>query len=182
MEAVCSQDGSGNYCVTTIAPQAASATPGLAVLIQQFIAIVVQLPFSKRSNASPFSSSGTYSTPNATTFQAASIPFLFLSPNTPQSTLCSSCSSAILKPYLTFESSIANALGVANSPLLGGQKNLWTAVQNQCGTSFASGVVANAGTSPSSNATVGSNLSGAMSVKASAGGVISALLCAFLAL
>lgn len=182
MEAVCSQDGSNNYCVNTIAAQAASASPGLLANVQAFLSVVIQLPFSKRSAASPFSSSGAYSTPNATTFQDSSIPFLFLTPNTPESTLCSACSSAVLKPYLDFESSIANALGVTNSPLLGGQKALWTAVQKQCGTSFTNGVVANAGAAPSNNATIGSNLSGAMSVKASAGGVIAALVGAFLAL
>jgi hypothetical protein len=179
-ESVCSQDASQNYCVNTIAKQAASGG-SLLGLAKGFLSIVVQLPLSKRD--SPFSPSGTYLVPNATTFQAASLPYMFLNGNTAQATLCSTCSQAILKPYLAFESSIADALTVSGSRFLGGQKDLWNALQNQCGSDFASGVVANAGaTPPSNNVTIGGSLGAATSVKVSATGIIAAFVGAFIAL
>lgn len=180
-ESVCSQDDSQSYCLTTIGKQAAGES-SFVQTAKNFLSILVQLPFSKR-DTSPFSSSGTYVTPNTTTFSAASLPFLFLNPSTPQATLCSSCSESILKPYIEFESSIANAMGVPNSPLLGGQKKLWDAVQSQCGDQFTSGVVANAGAAPSSgNVTVGGALGAATTVKVSAGGMLAAIVGALIAL
>jgi hypothetical protein len=189
-DSVCSTDPTGSntgYCLTTLGKQAASGSgASLVALAKQYLVTVVQLPFTKRASTGPFSAAGTYLTPNTTTFQAASIPFLFLTPSTPQTTLCSSCAQAVLKPYLEYESSVANALGVTSSPLMGGQKPLWDAVQNTCGTDFTSGVVANAGAAPStpSGVTVGGSLGAASkSAKISAGGVIAAaVIGAFVAL
>jgi len=183
-ESVCSTDPSntnGGYCLTTIGKQAAEAAPSLLTTAKAFLAVIVKLAVTKR-DTSPFSASGTYLIPNATTFQAASIPFLFLNANTPQATLCSACSQAILKPYLSFESSIADAI---TSPLLAGQKPLWDALQNQCGSDFTQGVVANAGASPAtpSGATIGGSLGAASKgAKISAGGVIAAIAGALIAL
>jgi len=177
-DAVCSTDPTdtnSGYCLATVGKQAASGG-SLVALAKQFISIVVQIPLTKR-DTSPFSATGTYLTPNATTFQAASIPFLFLTSSTDQATLCSPCSQAILGPYLKFESSIPNAVGLASSPLLGGQKKLWDTVQSTCGSDFTSGVVANAGAAPStpSGVTVGGSLGAASKgAKISAGGIIAA--------
>jgi len=184
LKSVCSTDPSNNnggYCLSTIGKDAASgAGSSIVDLAKNALSIVVQLPLTKR-DTSPFSAAGTYLVPNATTFQATSLPFLFLSANTAQATLCSPCTQAILKPYLAFESSVANAI---TSTILAGQKTLWDAVQSQCPAGFADGVVANAGAAPSTpTGVVGGSLGAATKgAKISAGGVLVAIAGALIAL
>jgi len=181
-KSLCSDDGAGNFCVSTLAQQAASANPSSLSLAQNFLSYLVQQPLSKRD--SPFSASGQYNKANATTFTAAGVPFFFLNPSTPQSTLCSKCAQKVAQSYINFETSLASAVGLPQDSFLSGQKALWTAFQNQCGAAFASGVVANAGASPTStgNVTLGGALGAATTVKVSAGGLIAALVGALFAL
>jgi len=184
LKSVCSTDPSnsnGGYCLSTLGKDAASgAGSSIVNLAKTALSIVVQLPLTKR-DTSPFSASGTYLVPNATTFQSTGLPFLFLSANTAQATLCTPCVQAILKPYLAFESSVANAI---SSTILGGQKPLWDAVQSQCGSDFTNGVVANAGAAPATpTGVVGGSLGAATKgAKISAGGVLAALAGALIAL
>lgn len=93
--------------------------------------------------------------PNSTTWRAASLPFLFLSPEMPSNLLCTSCTKSVLAAYVAWGSRIPYALGLSNSPLLGGQSALWTAVGTTCGTGFQSSITAEAGTAVVSAAGVG---------------------------
>ena len=84
--------------------------------------------------------------PNSTTWRAASLPFLFLSPEMSSTLLCTSCTKSVLASYVSFESRMPYALGLSNSPLLGGQSALWTAVGTTCGSGFQAGITTQAGT------------------------------------
>ncbi|GAA6057195.1 hypothetical protein JCM3770_004372 [Rhodotorula araucariae] len=83
--------------------------------------------------------------PNADTWAASSLPFLFLSPNMSSAVLCSQCTKAILSAYVAWESRMPYALGLANSPLLAGQGDLWTATGEKCGGGFLESVAKQAG-------------------------------------
>lgn len=83
--------------------------------------------------------------PNAATWSTTSLPFLFLSPNMSSSLLCSSCTKSILSAYVAWESRMPYALGLANSPLLSGQGDLWTATGEKCGGGFLESVAKQAG-------------------------------------
>ena len=83
--------------------------------------------------------------PNATTFRLTSLPFLFLSPNMSSTLLCTSCTKTILAAYVAWESRSPYALGLSNSPLLGGQGDLWTGVGGVCGGGFLESISVEAG-------------------------------------
>jgi hypothetical protein len=74
--------------------------------------------------------------PNATTFRVTSLPFLFLSPNMSSPLLCTSCTKSILASYVAFESRMPYALGLSNSPILGGQGGLYRGIGLTCGAGF----------------------------------------------
>lgn len=112
------------------------------------------------SSAAPSSASSTTSTtlsatdpsyaltgilPNAATWSSASLPFLFLSSNMSSSLLCTQCTKTILATYVSWESRMPYALGLANSPLLGQQGALWTGVGEVCGGGFLSSIASQAG-------------------------------------
>ncbi|BGP03981.1 hypothetical protein NBRC10513v2_007722 [Rhodotorula toruloides] len=112
--------------------------------------------------------------PNSQTWSTLSLPFLFLTPSMPSSTLCTPCTRTILASYIAFESRMPYALGLANSPLLGGQGSLWSGVGEKCGSGFLEGVAKQAGEA---------NLTGGVgSLKAGAGGVVVALVAVVVAL
>lgn len=83
--------------------------------------------------------------PDAQTWSTSNLPFLFLSPNMTSSVLCSSCTKQILAAYVAWESRMPYALGLANSPLLSGQGDLWTGLGQVCGTGFLQAVTQQAG-------------------------------------
>jgi len=83
--------------------------------------------------------------PNTTTFRTSGLCFLFLTPQTNPSTLCTSCTRTIVSNYIDFEQSVIYAPGLQNSLLLGGQPALYSAIQTECGANFMSGAVQAAG-------------------------------------
>lgn len=83
--------------------------------------------------------------PDAQTWSTSNLPFLFLSPTMPSSVLCSSCTKQILAAYVAWESRMPYALGLANSPLLSGQGDLWSGLGQVCGTGFLQAVTQQAG-------------------------------------
>jgi len=175
--ATCAVDSSasGQYCVQTLATAEGSSSSSLVSLAKSYIASSLQAPFVKRAAATL--------QPNATTFQAASVPFMFISTSSSKDVMCSACAAAVVKPYVAFEQSMAYAFGLTNSQLLGGQKALTDAMSSQCGPAFLGGMTTNAGSDPNSVNNVGSNLAGgAMSLQVSVGGVLATLIAAFAAL
>ncbi|GAA6010390.1 hypothetical protein JCM11491_006300 [Sporobolomyces phaffii] len=79
--------------------------------------------------------------PNSETYRSMSLPFLFLSSSLPSSTLCTPCTKQILTNYISFESRQPYALGLANSPILGGQGDLWQGTGEKCGSGFLSNIM-----------------------------------------
>jgi hypothetical protein len=70
-------------------------------------------------------------TPNVATYQQTNLPFLFLTPETGNSTLCTSCTSGILVGYLKFETKYTYEGGISKS-MLSGQQKLMDAVAAKC--------------------------------------------------
>jgi hypothetical protein len=75
--------------------------------------------------------------------------------------------------YFNFEKSVPYGPGLSNSPLLGGQSDLYDAVNNTCGKSFFGGAVQAAG--GISGGLVGSNAA-PRSISQSFGGIITAVM------
>jgi len=130
-QAVCSQDNNGKYCVTE--PAVASSNDD----VQKYLYEPVS-SFSRRDSPAGY-------IVNTTTWQTYNVVFLGLQPSLSSAQLCVPCTRAILSPYITFESSLPYAPGLAQSTLLSGQPALYNAIQGTCGSDFLSGVVQAAG-------------------------------------
>ncbi|KAF8644007.1 hypothetical protein AX16_008723 [Volvariella volvacea WC 439] len=119
--AICSKGDDGNFCVieTPVAP-----TLGRRSSI------------ARRADAI---------TPNIEAYRESNLLFLFLNPDLENSVLCTACTRNILAAYISFESDIPYAPGLAQSDLLGGQSALYASVQTKCGSNFLSGPVQAAG-------------------------------------
>ncbi|KAL5525408.1 hypothetical protein ACEPAF_9278 [Sanghuangporus sanghuang] len=162
-DSVCSKDDSGNYCVTQISASSnstdqSSASASVSVdsskssvtSTSQDIYELVQNNLWSYASDSSLKKRGSEDDvaaliPNITTFRSTNLAFFFLSEDTPSDQLCTSCTRSVLTSYMTFEQSVPYALGIANSPLLGGQSDLYNAITSECGSSFLSGAVQAAG-------------------------------------
>jgi hypothetical protein len=142
--AVCSKDDSGRYCATE--PAASSSASGsqpspsgvVKGINQKYLwDTVSSAPISRRDLVA--------SVPNITTFAALNIAFLLLQPNLSASALCTTCTRNIITSYISFETDVPHACGIAQSTLLVGQTELYKAIQSKCGTNFLSGAVEAAG-------------------------------------
>ncbi|EIW76644.1 hypothetical protein CONPUDRAFT_139391 [Coniophora puteana RWD-64-598 SS2] len=140
-QAVCAKSDSGSYCATQM-PSSSSVNVDIAIGsgksdLQNYL--YVNAPLSRRDN--PVSAL----IPNTTTFASSNLVYLFLEPIMSSSDLCTTCTRNILTPYISFESNRPYAPGLANSPLMSGQTDLYNAVQSTCGQSFLGGAVQAAG-------------------------------------
>jgi hypothetical protein len=122
-KAVCSKSDSDKYCVMQESTYSSSASGVNKRATAQTPAIV----------------------PNTTTYRDSNLLFLFLTPQTPSTQLCTTCTRNILMSYITFETSVPYAPGLGKSPLMGGQPDLYNAVQSTCGKNFFSGAAQAAG-------------------------------------
>ena len=103
-------------------------------------------------------------TPNATTYRSTNLPFLFLQPDMSASALCTPCTREVMANYIKWELSVPYALGLAQSPILGGQQTLWTAINSTCGVSFVNAITSQVGgTFTPSNSTSGTSVNFAAS-------------------
>ncbi|PVF95470.1 hypothetical protein CPB86DRAFT_788027 [Serendipita vermifera] len=82
-------------------------------------------------------------TPNAEQYNTNGLPYLFLTPETEDSKICTQCTYNILLKYITFESITPYALGISNSPILSGQLALWDKVKT-CPNNLAASIVTDA--------------------------------------
>ncbi|KAI0085499.1 hypothetical protein BDY19DRAFT_986994 [Irpex rosettiformis] len=148
-KSMCSQDDSGNRC----GAQSLGTPPAASSLYtgsQQTLA------------------------PNFDTLKSSNAAFLFLQPTLSKDKLCVSCTRSILTSYISFESDLAYAPGLASSILLSGQTALYQAIQSTCGASFLNGAVQAAGSL--ADGILGGS-SGAASIRAGNGvGTIASLL------
>lgn len=79
-------------------------------------------------------------TPNVTTYRNTNLPFLFLQPSYPSAQLCTPCTREIMVAYIKWETQVPYALGLAQSPTLGGQIELWNAITGTCGANYVNAI------------------------------------------
>lgn len=162
-EAVCSKDDNGRYCVTETSKGSAGNT--------------------KRELAAraPAAGQQTAFVPNVTSIASSNLLFLFITPDLPSATLCTTCTKDVLGAYLGFESTMPYAPGLAQSVLLKGQVPLYQGVTNTCGSTFLGGAV-QAAAGLGSNGILGQGTSGAPHNGLQLSGVLAGLAaigCAF---
>ena len=96
-------------------------------------------------DAAQANSLATIITPNTTTYRNTNLPFLFLQPDMASSALCTPCTREIMVSYIKWESAYPYALGLRNSPILGGQSALWTAINSTCAASYVNAITSEVG-------------------------------------
>jgi len=88
--------------------------------------------------------------PNVDTYRNTNLLYLFVSPDMNTGELCTDCTEEIMTKYVAWESAVPYALGLANSPMLGGQSQLWAAIQDKCPANFLTEISNAAGSNPDS--------------------------------
>ncbi|WWC91124.1 uncharacterized protein L201_006065 [Kwoniella dendrophila CBS 6074] len=83
--------------------------------------------------------------PNTATYKSTNLPFLFLQPSMASSALCTPCTREVLVAYVKWETQVPYALGLKQSPILGGQSDLWNAINSTCGVSFINAIKSEVG-------------------------------------
>jgi hypothetical protein len=161
-QAVCSKDDSGKYCVTQISSGSSSGQPGSKLVEQAkefdssslYSKIEKNQPLHRRQQRVVVNVTEAIA-PNTTTFSNNNVPFLFLTPSTDSSRLCTACTRAVLTAFISFEQKVPYFLGIPQSPLMKGQQPLYQAVIATCGSEFLSGVVQAAGGLANGNPSLG---------------------------
>lgn len=170
--AVCAIDsGTQNYCVSEIqkggkaSPSGGASPSGQPASGPANASIHLAVPNFVQASLESFSTVVTYGkraagyltgraesaqlasivTPNATTYQSTNLPFLFLQPSFSQAQLCTPCTREVFVSYISWESKQPYVLGLAQSPILGGQNKLWDAITNTCGAAFVNAITSEAG-------------------------------------
>lgn len=113
---------------------------------------MLNLLSSRQNQAQNFA---TVITPNATTYRNTNLPFLFLQPDMSSSALCTPCTREVMVAYIKWESKQPYALGLSQSPILGGQSALWNAINSTCGTAYVNAITSEVGTFSTSSTTGG---------------------------
>ncbi|WVR08993.1 hypothetical protein IAU60_006053 [Kwoniella sp. DSM 27419] len=83
--------------------------------------------------------------PNVTTYKSTNLPFLFLQPDMASSALCTPCTREVFVAYVKWETQVPYALGLKQSPILGGQSALWNAINSTCGQPFINAIMSQVG-------------------------------------
>jgi hypothetical protein len=151
-QAVCTRDDTNDYCVLNIASDTAtesSTTPSKRSMFDEDGQI------RKRQAVASSAVSGAE-------LSSSNIAFLFLQTTSDKAVMCSSCAKNVMASYISFETSIPYAIGLANSGILGNQANLYNTMAKTCGNDFTTAINAAAGTTAfttvsgaSSRATIG---------------------------
>jgi len=99
--------------------------------------------------------------PDTKTWRSTALIYLFISPGYTAQQLCTSCTKAVLTAYAKFETATPYALGIAESPLLGDQPDLWNNVTAKCNTTFTNDILNSAGynTDPATDVSAASQIS-----------------------
>ncbi|AAW44223.1 hypothetical protein CNF00800 [Cryptococcus deneoformans JEC21] len=90
-------------------------------------------------------------TPNVTTYKNTNLPFLFLQSSMDSSALCTPCTREVMVAYIKWETQMPYALGLRQSPILGGQSALWSAINSTCGTAYVNAITSEVGSTLSSS-------------------------------
>lgn len=111
-------------------------------------------------------------TPDMASYRESGLPYLFLTPSSSPELLCGECAGKILGAYVSFETVTPHALGISNSPALGGQPELWAKV-TECDNGLANAIL--------SNNTGSASMGGATDVRVGMTGIVVALMSTVLA-
>lgn len=84
-------------------------------------------------------------TPNTTTYRNTNLPFLFLQPTMKAASLCTPCTREVMVSYIKWETAFPYALGLSQSPILGGQSELWNAINATCGQGYVKAITTEVG-------------------------------------
>jgi len=143
-KAVCTKDDGGNYCVLEVG--STSNTTGKSLLTSGSTnsspADGLWLPLTSKHSRR---GEQQVIIPNMEQFKEENLVFLGIQPTLAEGDLCKPCTRNVLNEYIQFTSSLPYAPGISNSPLMGGETALYTAVQEKCGAPFLSGSVQAAG-------------------------------------
>jgi len=123
--AVCSLDSTGNYCASNLQSNPPASSKRDSIVARDSDPVV-----------------------NPTTLRNTGMPFLFMLPSSSSSQLCTPCGKSIMQAYVTWEATIPYAFGLSQSPILGGQSDLWNAMESKCGASFMSTITADSKAAP----------------------------------
>lgn len=152
-QAVCTRDDANDYCVLNIASDTASENSTASTTAKRSL-FGEDGHIKKRQAVAD-------STVSGAELSSSNIAFLFLQTTSDKDVMCSSCAKNVMASYISFETSIPYAIGLANSGILGNQANLYNAMAKTCGQDFttsinqAAGTTAFATVSGASRATIG---------------------------
>lgn len=151
-QAACTKADSGKYCAMQESTSSSSASaPGVSDSTTNIevgdddVSTLRQWLWTQYSISKRATTQTAAIIPNTTTYRDSNLLFLFLTPQTPSSQLCTTCTRNVLMSYINFETNVPYAPGLSNSPFMGGQPALYNAVLNTCGKDFFSGAVQAAG-------------------------------------
>lgn len=142
-KAVCTKADDGKYCVLEVGSTSSTgknllASSGSVSSSADGLWLPVTSGNSRRGEQQVI-------IPNLEQFKSENVVFLGIQPSLPAEELCLPCTRNVLNEYIQFISSLPYAPGITNSPLMGGETDLYEAVQEKCGAPFLSGSVQAAG-------------------------------------
>lgn len=140
-QAVCAKDDSGNYCIFEVG----STSNTTKTLLSSGTTPPANDLWTTLDTGNSRRGQEQVIIPNVQEFKSLNLVFLGLQSSLPADQLCKTCTRNVLKPYIQFMSDIPYAPGPANSPLMSGESDLYSAVQQKCGAPFLSGSVQAAG-------------------------------------
>jgi len=108
------------------------------------------------------------------------VQYLFMDVNQSVEQLCTACTKQILVAYVSYENAQTFPLGISNSKILGGQKQLWQAITAKCPADFTNGILSSANAAPVNIAAASTG--GASSTVLSTTGLLGAIMAAAAAL
>ncbi|KAJ1029696.1 hypothetical protein NDA13_002939 [Ustilago tritici] len=144
VSSMCSKDENEDYCLKTIAKAAASSQrvarrslPTAKDDEQDEEAEETVAQFEKRQSENL---DGISNVADSTGHSNTNAAFLFISPTSPKSILCSQCTQNILASYIKFETSIPYAIGLRTSEILAPQSDIYKAAKTDCRAGFVAKV------------------------------------------
>jgi len=143
-KAVCTKDDSGAYCVLTVGSNNSTGKSLLSDSTGSSPSDGLWLPLPLPAKNSRRGEQQVI-IPNLEQFKSGNLVFLGIQATLPADQLCVPCTRNVLNEYIQFTSSLPYAPGIANSPLMSGETDLYKAVQEKCGAPFLSGSVQAAG-------------------------------------
>ncbi|SNX83260.1 uncharacterized protein MEPE_01967 [Melanopsichium pennsylvanicum] len=148
VNSICSKDTNNDYCLKTIAKEAASSSNTSTTTTNARRSLeeegeeeeaeeTISELYKRQSTDNLDGLANETETTGTSNTNAA---FLFISSSSPKSVLCSTCTQLILASYIKFETSIPYAIGLRTSDILAPQSDIYKAAKTHCGLNFVAQV------------------------------------------